>query len=104
MKYFIDTFEAKSRDIFLDYLMWMVERDVKKDLKEKLNNHNFSFMGKGYGQAYVWSMLDPEGYAKEEEASVRRYATEMLIELEREADKEGKALTEYRLYEIKVIK
>lgn len=104
MKYFIDTFEVKNRDDFLDHLMWMVERDVKKDLKDKLNHHTFSFMGKAYGQAYVWSVLDPEGYEKEQQASVKRYATDMLIELERQADKEGKALTEYRLYEIKVIK
>jgi hypothetical protein len=104
MKYFIDTFEAKSREDFLDHLMWIVERDVKKDLRDKLNSHSFAFMNKGYGQAYVWSLLDPEGYQKEEDAAVKRYATNMLEELEQVAEKEGKATTDYRLYEIKVEK
>lgn len=104
MKYFIDDFKPMNRDEFMEYLGWMVEVDVKRQLRDTLNNQSLIFMGKAYGQAFVWKQLDPVGYELEEDAAVKRYVKRIVEDLEQKAEKEGTATTDYRLYEIKVEK
>jgi hypothetical protein len=105
MIYYIDD-ELMNRADFMEYIEWLCEADIKKELRDKLNDQVLTFMGKGYGQAYVWKKLDPTGYELEETATIKRFAKRTVEDLEKEAtaSKDGTATMDYRLYDLRVDK
>lgn len=103
MIYYLDD-ELMTRAELIEYLEWLCESDIKKELRNKLNDQVLTFMGKGYGQAFVWKKLDPIGYELEETATIKRFANRTIEELEVEANAKGTARLDYRLYELRVDK